>query len=72
MPVVPEAALLLALAWSAPRYRLEQLGHRRTVALALVAVIAAANVLALVALIASLLSAEEKRGGELLLKGATI
>jgi hypothetical protein len=72
IPVVPEAALLLALAWSAPRHRLEQLGHRRTVALALVAVIAAANMLALVALIASLLSAEEKSGGELLLKGATI
>ena len=72
IPVVPEAALLLALAWSAPRHRLEQLGHRRTVALALVAVITTANVLALVALIASLLSAEEKSGGELLLKGATI
>jgi hypothetical protein len=63
IPVVPETALLLALAWSAPRYRLEQLGRRRTVALALVAVITTANVLALVALIASLLSAEEKSGG---------
>jgi len=72
IPVIPEAALLLALAWSAPRHRLEQLGHRRTVALALVAVITTANLLALVALIASLLSAEEKSGGELLLKGATI
>jgi uncharacterized membrane protein len=72
IPVVPEAALLLALAWSAPRHRLEQMGHRRTVALALVAVITTANVLALVALIASLLSAQEKSGGELLLKGATI
>lgn len=70
IPVVPEAVLLLALAWSAPRHCLEQLGHRRTVALALVAVITAANVLALVALIASLLSAEEKSGGELLLKGS--
>jgi uncharacterized membrane protein len=72
IPAVPEAALLLALAWSAPRDRLEQMGHRRTVALALVGVIAAANVLALTALIASLLSAGEKSGGELLLKGATI
>jgi uncharacterized membrane protein len=72
VPAVPEAALLLALAWSLPRQRLAQLGHRRTVALALVAVITAANVVALVALIASLLSAEEKSGGELLLKGATI
>ena len=71
-PVVPEAALLLLLAASAPRQRLEQMGKRRTVALALVGVITAANVLALGALIASLLSGNEKSGGELLLKGATI
>ena len=72
IPVAPEAALLLALAWSEPRHRLEQLGHRRTAALALVAVITTANMLALIALIASLLSAQEKSGGELLLKGVTI
>lgn len=72
IPAVPEAALLLPLAWSVPRHRLEQMGQRRTVALALVGVITAANVLALAALIASLLSAQEKSGGELLLKGATI
>ena len=69
---IPESALLLALAWSRPRHRLEQMGHRRTAALALVGVITAANALALIALIASLLSAQEKSGGELLLKGATI
>lgn len=72
IPTVPEATLLLSLGWSAPRHRLEQMGHRRTVALALVGVIAAANLLALVALIASLLSAQEKSGAQLLLKGATI
>ena len=72
IPAVPEAALLLALAWSAPRHRLEQMGRRRTVALALVGVITAANVVALIALITSLLGAQEKSGGELLLKGATI
>ena len=72
IPAVPEAALLLALAWSAPRHRLEQMGRRRTVALALVGVITAANVVALMALITSLLGAQEKSGGELLLKGATI
>jgi uncharacterized membrane protein len=70
--VIPEAALLLLLAWSVPRHRLEQMGKRRTVALALVGVITAANVLALAALIASLLSGDEKSGGELLLKGATV
>jgi uncharacterized membrane protein len=72
IPTVPEAALLLPLAWSAPRHRLEQMGQRRMVALALVGVITAANVLALAALIASLVAAQEKSGAELLLKGATI
>jgi uncharacterized membrane protein len=72
IPTVPEAALLLPLAWSAPRHRLEQMGQRRMVALALVGVITAANVLALAALIASLVTAQEKSGAELLLKGATI
>jgi uncharacterized membrane protein len=72
IPVVPEAALLVPLAWSRPRHRLEQMGQRRTVALALAGVITAANVLSLAALIASLLSAQEKGGGELLLKGVTI
>jgi hypothetical protein len=72
IPTLPEAALLVALAWSVPRQRLEQMGRRRTVALVLVGVITAANALALAALIASLLSAQEKSGAELLLKGATI
>jgi hypothetical protein len=72
IPVAPEVALLVALSWSAPRHRLEQMGHRRTVALALVGVITAANVLALAALLASVLSAQEKSGAELLFKGATI
>jgi hypothetical protein len=72
IPAVPEAVLLLPLAFAQPRHRLEQMGLRRRFALALVAVITTANVVALIALIASLLSAEEKSGGELLLKGATI
>jgi hypothetical protein len=72
IPTGPEAALLVPLAWSLPRQRLEQLGQRRAFALALVGVITAANVLALAALIASLVAAQEKSGGELLLKGATI
>jgi uncharacterized membrane protein len=72
IPVAPEAALLLALSWSLPRHRLEQMGRRRTVALGLVGVITVADAFALVALIASLLSGHERSGGELLLKGATI
>jgi uncharacterized membrane protein len=72
IPAIPEAALLVSLSWSAPRQRLEQMGRRRTVSLALVGLIAAANALALGALIASLLNAQEKSGAELLFKGATI
>jgi hypothetical protein len=72
IPAVPEAVLVLPLAFAQPRHRLEQMGLRRTFALALVGVITAANVVALIALIASLLNAEEKSSGELLLKGATI
>src|SRR5664279_2431673 len=72
IPAVPEAGLLVALSWSRPRQRLEQMGRRREVALALVGVITVANVLALAALLASLLGAQEKSGGELLFKGATI
>ena len=70
--VVPEAALLLSLARSVPRRRLEQRGQRRAIALILFGVITVANMLALAALIASLLAAQEKSGAELLLKGATI
>jgi uncharacterized membrane protein len=72
IPTAPEAGLLLTLTWSAPRHRLEQRGLRRSVALTLAGVITAANALALVALIASLVRAEEQSGRELLLKGATI
>lgn len=72
VPTAPEAALLLALAWSVPRHHLEQRGLRRTVALALVGVIQAANLLGLVALIASLVTSQEKSGAELLFKAATI
>ncbi len=72
IPVALEAALLLALSWSLPRHRLEQTGLRRTVALTLVGVITVADAFALVALVASLLSGQEKSGSELLLKGATI
>jgi hypothetical protein len=72
IPVVPEAALLVALAFAAPRHRLEQMGRRRTVALTLDAVITVANALALAALISSLLRAQEKSGGALLAKGLAI
>jgi hypothetical protein len=70
--VVPEMALLLPLAFQRPRHQLEQLGQRRTVAISLLAVVSAANAAALVALVGSLLSGEEKSGPELLLKAVTV
>jgi uncharacterized membrane protein len=71
-PVVPEALLLAPLALDAPRRRLQQLGLRRTVALALFAIVSLANTFLLVAVIASLVRGNEKSGAQLLLKGATL
>lgn len=68
----PEAALLVPLAWHRPRRRLEQLGHRRTVALALLGVVSLTNALLLGALITSLIQGNEKSGGQLLLKAVTV
>ena len=70
--VGPELALLIPLAWDRPRRRLEQLGYRRTVALALLAVVSLTNALLLVALIGSLVTGSEKSGGQLLLKAVTV
>ena len=72
IPVVPEALLLLPLAWHRPRRRLEQLGHRRTVALALLAVVSLANALLMLSVIASLVRGDEKSGAQLLLKAITV
>jgi hypothetical protein len=72
IPVGPEVALLAALAWHRPRRRLEQLGHRRTVGLALLGIISLANVLLLVAVIASLVRGDEKSGAQLLLKASIV
>jgi uncharacterized membrane protein len=72
VPVVPEALLLAPLALDRPRRRLEQAGHRRTVALALLAVVSAANAFLLCAVIASLVRGDEKSGAQLLLKAITV
>jgi hypothetical protein len=58
--IVPESLLLLTLAFEWPRRELEQRGGRRTVSMALIAVVSVANALALVALIGSLLNGHEK------------
>ncbi len=70
--VGPEIVLLIALAWQRPRHRLEQMGHRRTVALTLLGVISFTNALLLIALIGSLLKGDEKSGAQLLLKAVTV
>ncbi len=70
--IAPESALLFPLAFRRPRRQLEQLGRRRATAVGLLATVSAANALALVALIGSLLSGQEKSGPELLLKAVTI
>ncbi len=72
LPVVPELALLIPLAWQRPRRALEQMGRRREVALALLAVVSLANALLLVAVIASLVRGDEKSGAQLLLKAITL
>lgn len=72
IPIAPEALLLLPLAWHRPRHRLEQLGHRRTVAIALLAVVSLANAVLLLAVIASLVRGDEKSGAQLLLKAITV
>jgi hypothetical protein len=72
VPVVPEIALLILLAWDRPRQHLEQIGRRRTVALALLAVVSLGNGQMLAALLGSLIAGNEQSGGELLLKSAAI
>jgi hypothetical protein len=71
-PIAPEVALLAPLAWHRPRRRLEQLGRRRTVAIALLAVVSLANAFLLLAVIASLVRGEERSGAQLLLKAITV
>jgi uncharacterized membrane protein len=72
LPVAPELALLVPLAWDRPRHRLEQIGRRRMLELGLIAVVALGNGLMLAVLLVSLASGHERSGVELLLKGAAI
>jgi hypothetical protein len=72
IPVVPEAILLVALTWHAPRRRLEQLGLRRMLDLVLLAIVGAATAFLLLAVIASLVRGDEQSGAQLLLKAITV
>jgi hypothetical protein len=72
LAVGPEVVLLVALVWDPVLQALERIGHRRNVALILLAIISLENAVALVALLGSLISGQENSGGQLLLKGMTI
>jgi hypothetical protein len=72
IPVGPELALVLPLTLERPRRRLELLGHRRTLALALLGLISLANTFLLFAVVASLVRGNEKSGAQLLLKAITV
>jgi hypothetical protein len=72
IPIGPEIVLLIPLAWRRPRRQLEQMGYRRTVAIALLALISLANALLLLAVIGSLIRGDEKSGAQLLLKALTV
>jgi len=72
MAVVPEAVLLVTLAWGSARSWLERIGRRRIAAFALLGVISIENAAALVALVASLVNGDAGSGGQLLLEGLTI
>ena len=70
--IVPEAVLLLLLVFDRSRHRLEEIGHRRTVSIALFGIVSLVNALLLLALIASLVGGHERDGGQLLLKALTV
>ena len=72
VPVAPEGTLLVLLAWRRPRRQLQQLGLRRTVAIAQLGLISLGNALLLVAVLASLIEGNEKSGAQLLLKAFTL
>ncbi len=72
LAVGPETLLVVLLAWSRPRRRLEQLGLRRTASLALLGLISLTNALLLVALLGSILQGRETSGAELLAKATAI
>lgn len=69
---VPEALLAVSLTWAPPRHQLEEMGHRRTAGLVLIALIVLANGVALAGLVISVLLGEERDGAELLFKGITL
>ena len=69
---LPEAALLVPLAWHEPRRRLQQLGLRREATLGLLGIVSLTNALLVVAVLASLVEGRERSGARLLLEAMTV
>lgn len=72
VPAVLELGLVTLLWVPATAQQLRERGHRRKVAMLLIAVVTVANAVSLGALLASLVNGHETNGAELLLKGFTI
>jgi hypothetical protein len=72
LPVGPEAVAFVLDTWRRPHRRLVQMSIRRKVGIALAGLASATNALLVFALIASLVSGDEKSGAQLLLKGITV
>jgi hypothetical protein len=72
VPAVPEFVIWAALAWELPRSQLVELGLGRRVALTLFGVVSLANAFLVCAVVASLVSGNERSGAQLLLKGVTV
>ena len=72
IPAAPESIIWAALAWDLPRNQLVQLGLGRRVALTLFGLVSLANAFLVCAVVGSLVSGNERSGGQLLLKGATV
>jgi hypothetical protein len=70
--IVPEAVLLVPLAFDRPRHRLERLGHRTPLTGLLFGVVSLANALMLLAVIGSLVTGHERSGGQLLFKALIV
>jgi hypothetical protein len=70
--VPAEGAFFLLSTWHRPHRALVELGIRRQVGIALLALASAANALLVLGVIASLVSGRETSGAHLLLKGGTV
>jgi len=72
VPVAAEGTFFVISTWRRPHQALVELGIRREVGIALLAVASACNAFLVLSVIASLISGRETSGAHLLLKGGTV